>query len=160
MNIDVDVHYDWDDRKALRTIDGWQDRAKNFKPVFKKIQKQLERSWADNFTVGGLLAGGWAPLSARYGAWKSVHFPGTAPMVRTGNLFKSLSDLRGAPNEINKTSARFGTNIEYAKFHQYGTSRMPKRQVVYEPTRARSEWAELAKDHILGKRQRSKRDDQ
>ena len=71
-------------------------------------------------------------------------------MVQTEQLFKSLSELRGAPNDIGRDVARFGTNIEHAKFHQMGTSKMPKRQLVYEPAEAHEKWGRWAKNYLAG----------
>jgi phage gpG-like protein len=34
---------------------------------------------------------------------------------------------------MTNTSMSVGTSVEYAKFHQYGTSKMPKRKIVFEP---------------------------
>jgi phage gpG-like protein len=34
---------------------------------------------------------------------------------------------------VRKNEAVIGTNLRYAKFHQYGTTKMPKRQIVFEP---------------------------
>jgi phage gpG-like protein len=36
-------------------------------------------------------------------------------------------------NVIEKDTATFGTNVEYAKFHQYGTTKMAKRKIVFTP---------------------------
>lgn len=108
-------------------------RSKSFVTVFSWARRRLELSNAANFTSNGLPSGGWAPLDAEYGSWKSVHFPGAPPMVRTGRLFRSLTSLRGAGNVITPTVAEFGTTVQYAKFHQNGTRHMPKRAVVFEP---------------------------
>jgi phage gpG-like protein len=34
---------------------------------------------------------------------------------------------------MTNTSFSTGTSVEYAKFHQYGTTKMPKRKIVFEP---------------------------
>jgi len=148
MKIDFFVKYDDDDaRNYLEEVDR---RLNDFRPLFLKIQKELEMSWSSNFTTLGLTSGSpWKPLDSQYGSWKAVNFPGAPPMVKTGQLFSSLSDLRGKPNEIERMRARFGTNIEYAKFHQYGTTRMPKRQIVFVEQGAESRWADQAADYVL-----------
>jgi phage gpG-like protein len=73
-------------------------------------------------------------------------------MQQTEKLFRDLTSLNGSPNEINATSATFGTRIEYAKFHQYGTTRMPKRQIVFEPPMFAKELADEAAKHVVGAR--------
>lgn len=120
-------------REAYNKLAGMELRSKNFMPIFEKTRLMLQSANAANFGSDGLPVGGWVPLSPIYGAWKAINFPGAPPMVRTGRLFKSLVDLRGPENSIRSTSATFGTDVEYAKFHQYGTTKMPKRKIVFEP---------------------------
>jgi len=57
--------------------------------------------------------------------------------------------LRGNPNEIHAKRAVFGTDIEWAKFHQMGTSKMPKRQIIFEPYEANIRWSKWAADYML-----------
>ena len=125
------------------------DRTEDFRYIFEKMRDDLADRWKSNFLNNGSLVGGWAPLDKEYGAWKSVNFPGAPPMVRTGQLFRSVSELRGSPNEINKHSATFGTNVKYAKFHQYGTRNMAKREVVFEPFGFAKKWSDAAADYIM-----------
>lgn len=109
---------------AMHRLDGMSGRASNFRPIFWVARGELERANIENFTSHGLPVGGWAPRTREY-AW---------PIMRkSGALFSSLANLRGAPNDIGRKSAIFGTNVEYAKFHQRGTRHMPKRAVVFEP---------------------------
>lgn len=110
-------------------------RGKTFTPLFAKQIAEIKLAWAGNFTTGGFASGGWMPLDAGYAAWKLVRYPGSPPMVRTGRLFQSLtagmteSIFSATPN-----SYKMGTTVEYAKFHQYGTTKMPARQIVFVPT--------------------------
>lgn len=74
----------------------------------------------------------WKPLSDRYKAWKSSHFPGTPILVRTGELKRSMTQ-EGAPGNItliSKTGAVFGTSISYGIYHdsdQPRDSGLPRR---------------------------------
>jgi phage gpG-like protein len=101
-------------------------------PVFPVLKKQIQFMNAANFATNGLPVGGWKPLDAKYAAWKSIRFPGAPTMVRTGALMESLTTTPLVQNET-LTSFEIGTAIPYARFHQTGTFKMPKRQVVYEP---------------------------
>lgn len=122
MPIDIDIDIDMAD-----TMDMLQDmsrRAADFRPVFRYARQELQKANTANFIASGLPVGGWAPRSQPY-AW---------PIMRkSGQLFRSLTSLRGSPNDIGRTTAIFGTNVEYAKYHQRGTWKMPKRLVVFEP---------------------------
>lgn len=136
--------------EAIKKLDGMIARTQDFRPVLRWAKQELEKANAANFTASGLPAGGWSPLKPRYAAWKATKFPGAPLMVQSGKLFRSLSNLNGSPNYIGLTSAEFGTNVEYAKFHQYGTTKMAKRQVVFEPPLFAARLAEKAADYIVG----------
>lgn len=139
MSVDIDV--DVDTKRAVVALKAMEDRAEDLSPVFEKARERLEQANRANFTSNGLPVGGWSPRTRDY-AW---------PLMRkTGKLFRSLSNLRGAPNEIGPRSARFGTNVEYAKFHQDGTRHMPARMVVFDPP-GFSRWvAEEIENHVVG----------
>ena len=149
MRIRVDIKYDDDEAQDL--VDDIKRRGRDFRPFFREVRKELQAAFSINFTTNGLEVGGWAPLDPGYAAWKSVHFPGAKPMIQTGELFRSLASLRGRNNEIDRHSARFGTNgIKYASFHQYGTSKMPKREIVFIPEGAEKEWSRMAVKYLAG----------
>jgi len=128
IKVDVDV------ADTVLYLTRVEERADNLIPVWQWARNELERSNAANFAQNGLPSGkAWDPLDPQYGAWKSSRFPGMPTLVRTGKLFNSLTNLKGLPNYVRKDSASFGTNVEYAKFHQQGTFKMPKRQILFEP---------------------------
>lgn len=154
--IDVDT---WQAKRLIRDI---KDRASSYKRVFEIARMNLEALNAAHFAssgkaptgkavygdgAGGSIgkAGPWAP----YGSWSSrAGQPVT--MVRSGALMESLTNLRGAPNDIGRSSATFGTNVEYALYHQYGTSKMPKRPVVFEPTGFANGLAKVTGTYLTG----------
>jgi phage gpG-like protein len=138
-----------DNTRALRRLEAMDAAAKDFRIVFQWARTELAKANAANFSASGLPVGGWSPLKPRYAAWKSRNFPGSPIMVQGGALRRDLTTLRGPANEIRRTSAKFGTSIEYAKFHQYGTTRMAKRQIVFEPPLFAKQLAEQAKKHIV-----------
>lgn len=61
---------------------------------------------------------------------------------------RSLTNLFGPPNDIDATSATFGTRVEYAKFHQYGTKYMPARKIVFEPRGFANDLASKAATYV------------
>jgi phage gpG-like protein len=138
-----------DNRRAMLRLDAMKSAAKDFRPVFEWARRELAKSYKDNFTASGLAVGGWSPLKPQYASWKARNFPGAPLMVQSGKLFRDLSSLRGAKNDIRRAKATFSTSgIEYASFHQYGTSRMAKRVIVFEPPLFALKLAEEAKEHI------------
>lgn len=120
-------------KETITYLQGMKIRMDDHRVPFAGARQLLAAANSANFSSNGLPVGGWAPLDAQYAAWKTVRFPGAPPLIQEGQLFRSLVTLTGGVNSIGRTTAEFGTNISYAKFHQYGTSKMPKREIVFEP---------------------------
>jgi phage gpG-like protein len=118
------IKIDVDSARVRQELRKMELRSKAFQPLFEYARQRLALANAENFTTGGLPVGGWNPRDEAE-RW---------PIMRSsGRLFRSLTTLRGNPNEINATNATFGTKLDYAKFHQYGTSEMEPRKIVFEP---------------------------
>lgn len=132
MPIDIDVRVIGAKQASSRLL-AMHARTKLFTSVLTKAKQQIKLANASNFATNGLPVGGWAPLDASYAAWKMARFPGAPPLVRTGKLFASLTGATASIETMTNTSLSIGTTVEYAKFHQYGTTRMPKRKIVFEP---------------------------
>jgi phage gpG-like protein len=115
-------------RDAQRLLKKIVHRMRGYEKAFEHGRLWLQIANTENFASRGEPVGGWA----KYGNW-SAQKGLPASLVRTGNLMDSLTNLTGAPNVIGSHKATFGTNIEYARFHQYGTTKMPSRQVVFDP---------------------------
>ena len=127
ITIDIDIS---DVTKRFKDMG---KRSTDFGPVWRWAKRSLEGSFSDNFRSGGALVGGWDPLDVGYASWKAKNFPGRPKLRIDGTLFRSVRYLDGGVNKIDKLSATFGTDVEYAKFHQYGTTKMPARKIVFEP---------------------------
>jgi|TARA_Y100000310_G_scaffold80565_1_gene77215 hypothetical protein len=149
MRIDIDVHYD--DDEAQDRLDDIQRRGKNFKPPLEEIRDELQKAWTGNFMSNGLAVGGWKPLDAEYASWKAAHYPGAPPLIQTGELFKAISTLRGVEVDIDRHKAEFSLkNIRVAKFHQYGTEHMAKREIIFEPAGADKRWGRMMREYLKG----------
>lgn len=141
----VEITAELKPRNGFDRIDDIQRRMKTYRPIFNDIRADLEESWSHNFETGGGHYGGWAPLSPKYALWRGSPEP---ILIRTGRLFNSIRNLHGAPNLILDHEASFGTNVEYAKFHQYGTTKMPKRPIIFEPHHAANKWGGWAAKYL------------
>ena len=137
-----------DAKKAIARMVVMKKRANDMRPVLWRAKQWLRFANEENFRQAGLPSGGWSPLDPEYSAWKNLREPGAGTMIRTGRLFRSLTSLDAPPNKIDIMDATFGTKVEYAKFHQYGTTRMPKRKVVYEPLGFASRFGEVAATYV------------
>jgi len=60
------------------------------------------------FGSEGALAGGWAPLSAAYAAWKSARYPGRPIGVLSGALRSAMTGGAGYTAQVSSTSGSFG----------------------------------------------------
>lgn len=127
MTVWVDV--EWETSEAVHLLKGMSRRTYSFRPVFVKIRQELSAAWSVNALTGGSLSGGWPP--EKPGTWSAES--GFPRLHRTGALESSFINLRGKPNDIQPHRAVFGTNIKYAKFHQYGTEDMPSREIIFQP---------------------------
>ena len=133
MRVKIDI--ECDASKAIAHLEAMSARSKDFTPVFREARSYLEKANAENFAANGLPVGGWDPRKKDY-AW---------PILRkTGRLLFSLANLHGSPNTITPMYAEFGTEVKYAKFHQYGTKFMPARQVVFDPPGFSRDMASMA----------------
>ena len=143
VHITVDTS---DARAALRRI---TKRMGDYRPVFKIARDYLEQANAENFATRGLRSGRkWAA----YGNWTPEVGQPARLVGKTGNLMESLTNLRGAPNDMGRKKATFGTNIEYAEFHQYGTRNMPSRKIVFEPfefSKTMARWVDNYIDEVI-----------
>lgn len=126
MQIELSVHGDVQvSRQILRV----GDRAIDAEPAFETIAETLMQIEGRQFASEGAYAsGGWAQLAESTLEQKQ----GPRILDETGVLRRSLTE-RGAEHQILITAAEFmtfGTDLDYAGFHQRGTSRMPQRRPV------------------------------
>lgn len=126
-------------------------RGQDYRTAFEGMRQFLRTAYAQNFMPpGGGGVGGWAPLQPSTAAWKAREgLPPATMHGKTNGLMDSLSTLMGTPNDISAKTATFGTDVEYAKFHQYGTRKMAKRELVFEPTGFGAFSAKSVAAHLL-----------
>jgi phage gpG-like protein len=140
----VRIHIKVDKDAVLNASENIRDAIGDLRPVFRKAEKDLSDIYTKHFSSNG--SGKWKPLDAEYGAWKSANYPGRPTLVQSGNLFRTIRKF--SVREINKNTARFGTDAKVAKFHQYGTWSMPKREIIFEPPMFARKLAQDIADHI------------
>lgn len=131
---------DYKGKDAVDRLRNMRDRASDLGPVLRWSKNHLERAYSTNFTTMGalsakaMLKGAWPPLDTVYAAWKATRFPGAPPLVRSGNLFRSVANMgSSSKNVITEMEATFVIDSPIAKFHQYGTENMPARKILFVP---------------------------
>lgn len=126
-----------------------QSRARSMRRPLTKFGSRLRRHNRAQFRTKGLAGGTpWAPLSPAYAAYK-LRAVGPKPLMRfSDDLWKSLTRNPMAVQQIGKQTAEFGTDVDYAEFHQGGTSKMPARPIVTMTAVLDAELKRLVTDHI------------
>lgn len=138
----IQVHVEKDE--VENALEEMQKATMDLRPVFRKAEKDLSDIYSKHFLSNG--SGQWKPLDAEYGAWKAANYPGRAPLIMSGKLFRTIRKF--SVREIKPTSASFGTDAKVAKFHQYGTWSMPKREIIFEPPLFARKLARDIAEHI------------
>ena len=131
--------------------------AKDLRPAFNEITKDFERQMREVFDSSGAIAGyqQWTPLNRAYAAKKQADGYGTKILVRTGQLKTSLTGGGfvgggvGVVRKISKRAMTIGTKVPYAKYHQRGTRKMPKRDFVRVSNFARARWMKMIQAHLI-----------
>lgn len=101
FSIDIDG-----DRELSRKIHGLTRAVSDWSPAFKAMAADWSSTMEQKFsTEGGHEAGTdaegnpnppWAPLSARYAAWKARKYPGKGILEATGELREAATLVLGA----------------------------------------------------------------
>lgn len=132
------------EKHTREVVEKTEHRLSSFKSVFRWAEKELSQMYSDRVMASG--AGTWKPLDPEYGAWKSIHFPGSPILVRSGGLLASLKKF--PIHKIDDYEATFGTNVEVAKFHQYGTWKMPQRKIIFSTPEFAQRLSNKIEEHI------------
>jgi phage gpG-like protein len=145
MRLSLEVYGDRQlDRKLLR----FSDRVGDLEPVFTDLADDFLSIETRQFTSEGAFAsGGWAPL-----ADSTVRRRGSAHPILDdhGDLRASLTDAaaKGAIRDITSDSLFVGTDVDYAQYHQQGTSRMPRRRPVEFREADRRRWVKAIQRYL------------
>ena len=144
--------------KSAAFLEEWN--FTDFTDVFKQCAIVFNRSMASLFAnTGGRVSSSrlieqpaWAPLSPKYKEWKSKRVPfGT--LVFSGELAASFSES-GAPyhiEKIGKKEAVYGSSHPLAKFHQYGTRKMPQRQIIFDSDFRNNAFRRIFADNLVAR---------
>ncbi len=76
-------------------------------------------------------SGKWKPLTPKYKAIKDMKFGPLPILQRTGKMYRSMTGQ--SPDSVVEESAQemsIGTKVSYAAYHQRGSGRLPKREVI------------------------------
>jgi len=115
MSLPVDIRV-VGDKAVIANFDQIKGRAGNMSPAFKSIASMMIKSHQYNFKSHGATFGSSWPSRKLTYPWEILH--------KTGKL------SRGFQSTSTSTSATVVNSVSYAKFHQLGTRKMPRRGIV------------------------------
>ena len=129
---------------------GMVRRSVSFHSVLRWARDEIRKANRLNFATQGLASGeAWNALDMEYQSWKIAHYGSLPTMIREGDLYRDLTTLSGRVNRVGHRSATFGTDLEYAKFHQTGTRFMPARKIVFVPKGFAHDLGEQVGEYLL-----------
>lgn len=102
-----------DDKKCVVTLKGIENKAKNMNRAMRIIALEMEESVRENFEVGGRYSSPGSLLGGNH-KWVKGKYGGS--LIKTGNLRDSITSKSG------DDFAQVGTNIAYAKIHNFGAT--------------------------------------
>jgi phage gpG-like protein len=129
VRLDLDVY---GDEQVSRELLRFSAYAGNAQPAFRKIADDMRDQVAEQFaTEGARGSGGWKPLADSTIASKLSAGLDPHILQATHTLMESLTGTGGDHiEEISDEHLLFGSSVDYGRFHQKGTSRMPARRPV------------------------------
>lgn len=133
-----------------RTLARMSDAVHDLRPAWEVLAARfaaMERRQFD--TEGRYGSAGWSPLSPRYEAWKAAHYPGKTILRRTDDLYNSLTRRPLGIEVMEPQFAIFGSPVDYGRFHQRGSSTLPRRRPVEFPEAERVQWVKVLQRFIL-----------
>lgn len=120
------------DRRVHQLLSEMADRARGVLPVWPKVGDYLAGEFTKQFDSEGahFYSRKWKPLEPNYLRWKIKHGYDPRRLHQTGAMRDSLTSRPMAVETYSASSATFGTNDPKAKWHQNGTTNMPRRQII------------------------------
>lgn len=122
-----------DDKRLQLAIGKVGENLRSFRRFWRDFfAPQFFADAQKNLASEGQYVGGWRALSPRYAAWKLKHFGPRPILVLRGRLRRSFT-IGAAENIIRAGAmeAYFGSRVPYVPYHQSGTSRIPRRQIMW-----------------------------
>lgn len=131
--------------------------ASDMRPGFERIADWFadeERRLFDS--EGSAYPPGWPALSPRYADWKRRRV-GNKPILEfTGRLRRSLTRRPFGQEFISRDTLTVGTDVPYARYHQRGTGRLPRRPPLIKQNRAvKTRLTKMLQEHLLSEMERA-----
>jgi len=144
------IRIEWDISAALRGLNALRDALRDLRPAWPSVLVYLRKATQQTFaTQGGRIGEQWTELSTGYAKEKAKVWPGQPILRASDAMFNSLVGQTGdSVAEMQRDSFAYGTRDRKAKYHQRGTSRMPRRAMLAVTEEDRREIRGLMKLHL------------
>lgn len=133
--------------KAMGDLERVGVRAADVRPLWAELDGIFHADEARRFGEQGP---GWQQLAQATEENKARLGQPDRILVATGVLERSLTAAATGLGDSTFDALRFGTDVDYARFHQFGTSKMPVREVVGLSPEAIEAMAQVVKTYIGG----------
>lgn len=129
----------------------------NLRKPFKRIADDFYQTQKATFNAEGAYEGKpkWKELSPEYQAWKSMRYGSTKILVLTGKLRDAATrpDAEGSVFKLGTQSLKMGVELmvggwNLAALHQFGTGRLPAREVVRLTSEQKKRWVRIVRDYF------------
>lgn len=113
------------DKELFKKLEKIQGELKNIRQPLAKVSTFMKQRILENFARSGAYYGGWKALRAKsYEAKIKQGFGGQGPLVRTGAMRGNFQFV------LSTNQLTIFNPIDYFKFHQLGTRKMPQRMMM------------------------------
>ena len=135
-------------RKAAVDLSELGERGSDIRRVSEKVRSIYRKSNERRFASNGM--GSWPALAPATVERKARAGAIAPPMVRTGDLERSLTSARASDqiDRRDKTEFRFGTTLSYAGYHDSGSGGMKRRELVELTASERNQVSKLISAYV------------
>ena len=131
--------------KIVADLEGMGIRAEDTLVVWPALDALFHADEAERFEREGP---GWKRLADATVQKKEQLGQPPEIMRATNELHRSLTTAATGLAESNPYELKFGTDLHYARFHQYGTTKMPRREVVGVSTKTQTAMVRVLNEFI------------
>lgn len=135
------------DKKVIDRLRKFKVDLEDFSDEMNKLGTYFIRFFSQDvfITEGDVFSDRWTRLSANYEFWKRIKYAGRGILERTGTL------RQGYEMQSSRDYVRIFNDVPYAKYHQFGTYKLPKRTLMKIDEQRKQYIFELFRQSVAGK---------
>ena len=114
-------------QRQVKRFQNIKRRVQSFRMFFEQVAKPLLIEEVEAIFQREGIAPRWRPLALSTLIEKREAGLDNGILRRTGRLYRAYTDGSGA--RVSDTRFSYTVDVPYARFHEFGTSRIPQRQV-------------------------------